>query len=343
MPFETLYHKPPPLFRQGQSALSRFLVLSALALLLMVADARFHMVEQVRNVVATALYPAQWLALRPVLMVEEASRYFTDLKTARKTEAAARRRLVEQSQRAGQVEQLLLENRRLRNLLELQQRGPVSAQVAQVLYDATDPFSRRVVIGKGRVHGIRPGSPVMDESGVLGQVTRVYPLVSEVTLLIDRQQATPVVNTRSGVRTVAYGNSAAHANALELRYISPSEDLRSGDLLVTSGIGGTYPPGLPVARVGDIMARSDSSFMRVHCEPLAHLDGITLVMVLEPAAVPQPSVLESENDPAAEPTSTETETASQAEPAAPGSQPGRDASNPSSGPPSANTPPESLE
>lgn len=290
MLFETLYNTPPPLFRQGQSALSRFIVLSALALFLMVADARFHMVEQVRNVVATALYPAQWLALRPVLMVEEVSRYFTSLKTARKTEAAARRRLTEQSQRAGQVEQLLLENNRLRALLDLRKRIPVEAQAAQVLYDATDPFSRRVVIGKGRMHGVRSGSPVMDETGVLGQVTRVYPLVSEVTLLIDRQQVTPVINTRSGVRTVAYGAASAYIDTLELRYMSAAEDMREGDLLVTSGIGGTYPPGLPVARVGEIQARSDSNFMRVRCQPLAQLRGITMVMVLDPAAPPEPAL-----------------------------------------------------
>lgn len=321
MPFETLYQKPPPLFRQGPSALSRVIVLSALALFLMVADARFNMVEQVRNAVATVLYPAQWLALRPVLMAEEVSRYFTDLKTARKTEAAARRRLTEQSQRAGQVEHLLLENQQLRALLDLRARLPVKAQAAQVLYDATDPFSRRVVINKGRMQGIRLAAPVMDETGVLGQVTRVYPFVSEVTLLIDRKQLTPVINTRSGARTVAYGNAAANRDELELRYISADEDMREGDLLVTSGIGGTYPPGLPVARVGRIQTRSDSNFMRVRCEPLARLSGVTLVMVLEPVMPPQlqlhGAANDVDNDAAAQSEAPETETETDAPQPAP--------------------------
>ena len=191
MPLDTLDRAPPPFFKQGPSALSKLVLLSALALFLMVADARFHLVQPLRAVIATVLYPAQWLALQPVQWVETASGYLTDLKTARKTEEAARVQLAAQSQRAGQVEQLLLENTRLRELLALRERTAVPSQAAQVLYDATDPFSRRVVIDKGQLQGIAPGSPVLDESGVLGQVTQVYPFVSEVTLLIDRDRSSP--------------------------------------------------------------------------------------------------------------------------------------------------------
>ena len=206
MPLETLDRSPPPFFKQGPSALSRLVLLSALALFLMVADARFHIVQPLRAVIATVLYPAQWLALQPVQWVQTGVGYLTDLKTARATEEAARVKLAEQSQRAGQVEQLQLENNRLRELLALRERVQVPAVAAQVLYDTTDPYSRRVVIGKGQMQGIEPGSPVMDESGVLGQVTRVYPFVSEITLLIDRDQVIPVMNARTGTRSVAYGD-----------------------------------------------------------------------------------------------------------------------------------------
>ena len=117
MPLETLDRSPPPFFKQGPSALSRLALLSALALFLMVADARFHIVQPLRAVIATVLYPAQWLALQPVQWAQTGVGYLTDLKTARATEEAARVKLAEQSQRAGQVEQLQLENNRLRELL----------------------------------------------------------------------------------------------------------------------------------------------------------------------------------------------------------------------------------
>ena len=284
MPLDTLDRAPPPFFKQGPSALSKLVLLSALALFLMVADARFHLVQPLRAVIATVLYPAQWLALQPVQWVETASGYLTDLKTARKTEEAARVQLAAQSQRAGQVEQLLLENTRLRELLALRERTAVPSQAAQVLYDATDPFSRRVVIDKGQLQGIAPGSPVLDESGVLGQVTQVYPFVSEVTLLIDRDQVIPVVNTRTGVRGVAYGDPSARDGMMELRYMPATVDFKEGDLLATSGIDGVYPPGLPVARVVSVDRQSDTSFARIRCQPLARLQGVTHVMVLTPMA-----------------------------------------------------------
>ena len=290
MPLETLDRSPPPFFKQGPSALSRLVLLSALALFLMVADARFHIVQPLRAVIATVLYPAQWLALQPVQMVQTGLGYLTDLKTARVTEEAARVKLAEQSQRAGQVEQLLLENERLRQLLGLRERLQVASVAAQVLYDATDPYSRRVVIGKGQLQGIEPGSPVMDESGVLGQVTRVYPFVSEITLLIDREQVIPVMNTRTGTRAVAYGDPSPRGGMMELRYMAVTEDVKEGDLLATSGVDGVYPPGLPVARVVHVDRRSDTSFARIQCQPLARLQGVTHVMVLAPVQRQTPPV-----------------------------------------------------
>lgn len=291
MPFETLDRSPPPFFNQGPSALSRLVFFSALALFLMVADARFHLMQPLRAAIAAVLYPAQWLALQPVQLAHTALGYMTELKTARLTEEAARLRLSQQSMRAGQVEQLLLENARLRALLSLRERVQVPAKAAQVLYDATDPYSRRVVIDKGSVHGIAPGSPVMDESGVLGQVTRVYPFVSEITLLIDRHQVIPIVNTRTGMRGVAYGDPTPRGGLLELRYIGATEDVRAGDLITTSGVDGVYAPGLPVARVLSVETGGDNSFARILCQPLAQLNGVTQVMVLAPLTPPDASAV----------------------------------------------------
>ena len=281
MPLGTLDRTPPPFFKQGPSALSKLMVCSALAVFLMVADTRFHITQPLRAAVAAVLYPAQWLALRPVLAVQWAGGYFNSLRSAQAGESEARGGLAQQARRAAQVEQLALENTRLRQLLALRERITTPGQAAQVLYDAADPYTRKVIIDKGLAQGIEPGSPVIDESGVLGQVTRVHPLVSEVTLIIDREQAIPVLNVRSGERSIAYGDAAG---TLELRFMAGHSDVREGDLLTTSGVDGVYPAGLPVARVDKVERRAESTFARIHCTPLARVDGVRHVMVLKPAA-----------------------------------------------------------
>lgn len=282
MPLGTLDRTPPPFFKQGPSAVSKLMVCSALALFLMVADTRFRVAQPLRAVVATVLYPVQWLAMRPVLLVRYGAQYFESLESAQRWEEAARRKLAQQSHRANQVEQLTLENERLRKLLELRERVNTPSQAAEVLYDAADPYTRKVVIDKGLAQGIQAGSPVIDESGVLGQVTRVYPLVSEVTLLTDREQAIPVLNARTGARSVAYGDPSSQGGALELRFMAGNADVKPGDVLTTSGVDGVYPPGLPVARVAKVERRPDSAFARITCSPQALMDGARHVMVLAP-------------------------------------------------------------
>ena len=284
MPLGTLDRTPPPFFKQGHSALSKLMVCSALALFLMVADTRFHIAQPLRAVVATVLYPVQWLAMRPVFLMRYGGEYFESLASAQATEEAARRKLVLQSERANQVEQLTLENRRLRELLELRGRLNTPSQAAEVLYDAADPYTRKVIIDKGLAQGIVAGSPVIDESGVLGQVTRVHPLISEVTLVTDREQAIPVLNARTGARSVAYGDPASHGTALELRFMAGNADVKPGDLLTTSGVDGVYPPGLPVARVEKVERRADSGFARITCAPQALVEGARHVMVLSAIA-----------------------------------------------------------
>ncbi len=283
MPLGTLDRTPPPFFKQGPSALSKLMVFSALALLLMVADARFKITQPLRSAVAVVLFPVQWLAMRPVLAFREASEYFSGLHTAKTTEEEARRKLILQAQRANQVEELTIENRQLRGLLALRERLTTPSVAAEVLYDAADPYTRRVIIDKGMAQGIEPGSPVIDESGVLGQVTRVHPLISEVTLVTDREQAIPILNTRTGTRGIAYGDAGAHgAGGLELRYMAANADVQPGDLLTTSGVDGVYPPGIPVAKVEKVERRPDSAFARITCAPQALVDGARHVMVLKP-------------------------------------------------------------
>jgi rod shape-determining protein MreC len=189
-----------------------------------------------------------------------------------------------QSLRANQVEQLTLENARLRKVMGLRERLQVDAKAAQVLYDAADPYSRKVVIDRGLTDQVAVGSPVLDESGVLGQVTRVYPMVSEVTLITDRDHAIPVLNARTGARGVAFGDLSRHADAMELRFMAANADVAEGDLLTTSGVDGVYPAGLPVARIEKIERRVDAIFARIYCVPLALVAGANHVMVLDVAS-----------------------------------------------------------
>jgi rod shape-determining protein MreC len=284
MPLGTLDRTPPPFFRQGPSALSKLMFFSALALFLMVADMRFKVTQPIRAAFATALYPVQWLALQPVRAVQNSGAYFTSLDQAKSSEQDARKKLALQSLRAGQVEQLSLENTRLRKLLELREQKAINGLAAEVLYDAPDPYTRKVIIDKGLAHGVELASPVVDESGVLGQVTRVHPLVSEVTLVIDRELAIPVLNARTGARSVAYGEPTASGGGLELRFMGSNSDVQQGDLLTTSGVDGIYPPGLPVARIERIERRAESAFARIYCTPQAQVAAALHVMVIKPVS-----------------------------------------------------------
>ena len=283
MPLGTLDRTPPPFFKQGPSALSKLMVCSALALFLMVADARFRITEPIRSAMSTVLFPLQWVVMQPVLALRGVTDYVTSLDSAVSKEEAARRKLILQSQRANQVEQLSNENAQLRKLLALRERLNSPALAAEVLYDAADPYTRKVIIDKGLAQGVQPGSPVIDESGVLGQVTRVHPLISEVTLVSDPDQAIPVINTRTGVRGITYGDAGRHGSgALELRYMAANADIQPGDLLTTSGVDGVYPAGIPVAKVAKVERRPDSAFARIVCFPQALVDGARHVMVLKP-------------------------------------------------------------
>lgn len=289
MPLGTLDRTPPPFFRQGPSALSKLIVCSALALFLMVADVRFRVTQPLRATLARVLYPAQWLVMQPVAAVRGVGDYFQSLQSAQRTAQELRVRLGVQAEKSSQVDQLLLENRRLRELMALRERVTTPSQLAQVLYDAADPFSRKIVVDKGQNDGVGPGSPVIDEGGVLGQVTRVYAAVSEVTLVTDRDQAIPVLNTRTGARGVAFGDAASSAGTLELRFMAANADVQAGDMLATSGVDGVYPPGLPVARVDKVERRNDSAFARITLKPLAMVTGTAHVMVLQPVSARIPA------------------------------------------------------
>ncbi|MEG1770650.1 MAG: rod shape-determining protein MreC [Comamonas sp.] len=283
MPLGSVDRRVPSLFRQGPSLLSQLAFYSALALFLMVADARFKLTEPVRQVVASVLYPVQWLVIQPVALIHQGTEYMQSMEQAQAQARAADQRLVQVAQSAHLAEQLLDENLHLRALLALREHLASPGQAAEVVHDTPDPYTRRVVIDRGQTSGIALGSPVLDANGVLGQVTRVYALRSEVTLLIDRDQAIPVFNPRTGARSVAYGDpSPGGGGNIELRFVPSNADVVDGDLLTTSGVDGVYPAGIPVARVLRVEHRADSAFSRIYCEPMARVQQARHVLVLPP-------------------------------------------------------------
>ena len=289
MSIGTIDRTPPPFFRQGLSALTKLILCSALALFLMVADNRFTLTRQLRAVLATALYYPHRTLLMPVEALNNGAAYLMGLQRALTNEEAARRELVRQAERASRVEQLLQENTRLRALLELRSGLTVHSRTAQVLYEASDPYSRKVIIDLGASNGVELASPVINEAGVLGQVTRVFALSSEVTLLIDKDAAIPVLNSRTQVRSAAFGSDSVVGGVMEMRFMAGNADVQVGDALTTSGVDGIYPPGLPVAKVASVDRKVDSGFARIVLAPIAQPDGVRHVLVLEPVGLQLPA------------------------------------------------------
>ncbi len=289
MQLGTIDRTPPPFFRQGPSALTKLVLCSALAVFLMAADTRFKLTQPMRSALAMALLPAERALQVPVDMVHAAAGYLQGLDAARSSDSALRARLAQLSERAARTEQLAAENARLRALLDLRPGLQVATLSAEVMYEAADPYSRKLVIDRGNSHGVMLGSPVINEAGVLGQVTRVHPLTAVVTLLVDKDAAIPVLNARTQQRGAAFGGAdAAGRDGMELRFMAGNADVQAGDLLVTSGVDGVYPPGLSVASVARVERRADTGFARVLLTPAAGVDGVRHVLVLQPMATQMP-------------------------------------------------------
>jgi rod shape-determining protein MreC len=245
------------------------------------------MVGPLRAALAVVLTPAQRTLALTAEVWDSGGDYLRGLRQAQADERLARQALAALAAKAVRADQLSSENQRLRALLELRPALNVKALAAEVTYEAADPYSRKVFIDRGQSHGIALGSPVINEAGVLGQVTQLYAWTAEVTLLSDRDAAIPVLNTRTQQRSAAFG-SAATGGGMELRYVSGTADVQVGDELQTSGLDGIYPPGLPVARVAAVERRAESGFARIALAPMAQPDGVRHVLVLEPLSVQLP-------------------------------------------------------
>jgi rod shape-determining protein MreC len=277
---------PPPFFKRGPAPLVRLFFFASLSLALLVLDARFRYAEGLRNMLALVVYPLQHVATAPIDLAARVAGYFSTQAQLVEDNAALRAKALAYSQDAQRFQAAEAEAAQLRRLIGAAERLDVRSMPAEVLYAGRDPYSHKIFIDKGAANGLQPGSPVADELGVVGQVTRVHPLISEVTLLTDQDQAIPVQVLRNGLRAVAFGGGAS--GMLELRFMSPNAEIQNGDRLVTSGIDGTYPAGLPVATVVRIERDTEHTFARAVCKPAAGVDRGRYVLVLNnDAKLPQ--------------------------------------------------------
>jgi rod shape-determining protein MreC len=289
-------HTPPPFFKRGPAPLVRLFFFASLSLALLVLDARFRYAEGLRGVLALAAYPLQRAATAPVELLRTVGDYFSTQAQLFEENAALRAKNLALSQAAQRFETAEADAAQLRRLIGAAEKLEVKARPAEILYAGRDPYSHKVFVNLGERQGVKPGSPVTDEAGVIGQVTRVHPLVSEVTLVTDQDHVVPIQVVRNGLRAIAFGGGAS--GMLELRFTAGNAEIQNGDRLVTSGIDGTYPAGLPVATVVRIERDAENSFARVICRPAGGVDRGRFVLVLsdETARPPRPEEAQSGKD-----------------------------------------------
>ena len=281
MALDSLDRSPPPFFRVGFAPLTKLVFFSALSLLLMFGDQQLQFTKPLRAALSTLILPVQWLVLQPGQAWSSLGNHFQSLEQAQQNLKAAELKALELSVRSQQVEQLQIENQTLRQLMGMSSNLSANFQAAEILFDVPDPYNQRLVINKGQTSGVALGSPVIDAGGVIGQITRLYPMTAEVTLLTDQNQSIPVLNSRTGARNITNGDMLEGVPMIELKFVPASADVKEGDLLTTSGIDGVYPAGLQVARISHIERRVDISFARIHAKPLSELQG-RHVLVLQP-------------------------------------------------------------
>ena len=271
------------MFTRAPGPAARLALWSALAVTLIVLDARFNAMDWLRAGVVAVFYPAQLAVRAPFDFASEVSGFLVRHRTLQHENAALREDGQLAGARLARLDFLRAENEELRRLLDLRQAAGFGSVAAEILSTPRDPFSQRLMLDKGGNAGIAAGQPVVDGTGLIGQVTGVYPFSSEVTLVTDRGHAVPVQIQRTGQRVLVFGAGAG----MEVRYLPTHTDIQPGDILVTSGIDRIYPSGLAVARVARVERPIDNPYARVSCLPVAGVDRSRMLLVLKTRNAPE--------------------------------------------------------
>lgn len=272
-------YQPPQFFKRGPAPLARLTFFGLISVLLMVLDARFQYAEPLRHGLTLAIYPLQQVATAPVVAFNRVSDYFSSQTRLRRENAELRAAELKNSQSLLVLDAMAQENQRLRKLLDARETLGSPALFAEIVYAGRDPFSRKVIIDRGSQNGVALGQPVVDGEGVLGQVTRVLPLLAEVTLVTDKNHSIPVQVLRNGLRGIAYGSG--DGNTMELRFMPANAEVQVGDVVITSGLDGVYPRGLPVATVISVERDASLSFAKIQLAPTAGTNKHRQVLVVQ--------------------------------------------------------------
>ncbi len=268
----------PSLFARGPSAFARLIFFTSLSIVLMASDARFHYLHGVREFFITLLHPLQVIANAPATLYHNANEYLTTHNRLFTENTQLRQKTLEQGVAIQKLNTLALENKHLRQLLQANQTLTEHTILAEITHVGRDIFTKKIIVNRGKQHQVVTGQAVVDINGVIGQVTRVFPLSSEVTLITDKSLAIPVQNERNGLRAIAFGRS--RDNTLELPYLPTNVDVQRGDKLVTSGIDGVYPAGLTVAVVMQVDISPNSPFARIICNPAGSTENHRHVLLV---------------------------------------------------------------
>lgn len=294
-------HQAPPFFKHGPSALARFFFFAMISLVLMVLDARLNALDSLRQMISVAVAPLQRLAMTPAELLDRTGNFFVTQAHLQNENATLRQRQLLQAAQLQRMQAMQAENAHLRNILGVQRQRDESVVAAEIVYTGRDPFSQKIIVNKGSSHKVQAGQPALDDVGVIGQVTQVYPFSSEITLLTDKDQAIPVEIVRNGARAIAFGHG--QDGALVLPFMAANADIQNGDTLVTSGIDGVYPAGLPVAVVKKI--ERNAAFAKITCTPSAGVNRHKQLLILigevrpfrKPASVEPAAVKASDDKP----------------------------------------------
>jgi len=283
-----LIRDPPPFFHRGPSPLARLTFFTLAAVALMIADHRFKALEGLRLSLSVVAQPIQQLASLPSQGLGRIGDYFASQERLLRENQDLKAKVLEQSAAAQEVQLLRSEQEQLLAMSAAKASYGDRGMIAEVLYNARNPFTRKVVVDKGLTQGVQAGMPVIDGNGVVGQVTSVGTFTSEVTLVTEKDQSVPVMLLRNGLRAVAVGSGKD--GAIDVPFMPVSADIQNGDVLVTSGIDGTYPPGLMVAQVTSVEKNAAYVFAKVMAKPSAGVESHRYVMVLAlpPSAAPRP-------------------------------------------------------
>lgn len=294
-----MIHEPPPFFHRGPSPLARLTFFALLAIATMIADHRFGALEAVRLSLSVLVAPLQQLAAAPGAAMSRVTDYFSSQDRLLRENEELRAKLLEYAAAAQQSKLLAAEQESLLAMTPARSRFATDGVLAEVLSYGRNPFAKKLVLDKGLTQGIKAGMPVIDGEGVVGQVTAVGTFTSEVTLVTEKDQSVPVLLTRNGLRAIAVGSGKD--GSIDVPFMPVSADIQNGDLFVTSGIDGTYPAGLLVARVSAVEKNATYMFAKITARPAAGVDNHRFVRILtaqRPALPPPPEARAEERRPA---------------------------------------------